>query len=428
MRHFNYIFIALAFVTFVSCTGQKKEEQSKTDSTATGADSVALAPPSNATFSVWLEGKLNEKYLVWMYLDAKDGKVTGKYRYLPKKSFLKLEGTITPDRKISLQELDENGKVTGTITGKVNPGKDSWNFLVGKWQDPQQSKSLSVNLSPIFLTFSQDTVINTGKYQFTVSRITQVECHIGTNQVAASNTDDTENSDATSDTDQKAPDAASICAGFEKTGAIGSENIVQNSKYYEKIQDFKDQNILTALNKAILGDMKEIPLDFSMPEQIPVKEEDMAGTFESSYYIMFASNNIITVSSSDMGFEYGAAHPYGNNDVVSYNLDNGKQFMAADIFDMNKLNDLNTIILNSMDADCKDAMNSMDDSGTSTCYKIPADAKSDYVLGIKEKSIMVKLAGCSFPEAARMCNYVEIPKEKFAPVLRKDGPLAEPAP
>ncbi|HXA02313.1 MAG TPA: hypothetical protein VNW99_10020 [Cytophagaceae bacterium] len=419
MRHLNYIFIALGFAVLASCAGQKKEEQSSKDSTATGADSVAATPAtSNATFSVWLEGKLNEKYLVWMYLDAKDGKVTGKYRYLPKKAFLTLEGTITPDRQISLNELDDKGQVTGTITGKINLGKKSWTFLEGKWQDPKQTKSLSVNLSPLFLTFSQDTLINTGKYQFTVSRIAQVECHLGS---ADSNPTDAEYDNIT----PTPIDTSSILAGFEKTGAIGSQDLVLNSKYYEKIRNFKDQNLLSALNKAIIGEMKETPLEFSVPAQIPVKGEDMTGTFESDYFIIYSKNNIMTVSSSDLGFAYGAAHPYGNNDVISYNLDNGNQIIAGDLFDMKKINDLNNIIINNMDPDCKDAMNSMDDSGTNSCYKIPADAKSEYAFGITDKSIKVKLAGCSFPEVARYCNYVDIPKAKFAPVIRKDGPVAE---
>src|ERR1700704_4125976 len=128
MRHLYYIFIALGFAMLASCAGQKKENQNA-DSTAVSNDSIVTSPlPSNPTFSVLLEGRLNEKYLVWMYLDAKDGKVTGKYRYLPKKAFLKLEGTITTDRQISLQELDEKGQVTGTITGRINPGKNSSNF------------------------------------------------------------------------------------------------------------------------------------------------------------------------------------------------------------------------------------------------------------------------------------------------------------
>jgi hypothetical protein len=420
MKYFNYILIALGFTMLASCAGQKKENQSSLDSTAVAYDSITAAPlPSNATFSVWLEGRLNDKYLVWMYLDARDGKVTGKYRYLPKKSFLKLEGTITTDRQISLQEMDENGQVTGTITGSINPGKGSSSFLQGKWQDAKQTKKLSVNLSPLFLTFSQDTIINTGKYQLAVSRIAQVECHLG-------NTD-SGNPDDTDDADNKktiaSGDPAPILAGFEKTGALGSQNLVHNSKYYEKIKDFNDQSLLQALNKAITGDMKETPLDFSVPEQIPFKEEDGTGTYESDYFILYANNNILTVSSGEMGYGYGAAHPFGNNDIISYDLDNGKQILAGDIFDIKKIDDLNNIILDNINPECKDAMANMDETGL--CYKIPADAKSEYAFGITDKSINVKLAGCSFPEAARFCNYVEIPKDKFKPVIRKDGPLGE---
>jgi hypothetical protein len=419
MKHLNYIFIALAVSILASCAGQKKEEQNSKDSTATGVDSVAAIPvSSNPQFSVWLEGRLNEKYLVWMYLDAKDGKVTGKYRYLPKKAFLNLEGTITPDRQISLKELDDKGQVTGMITGKINLGKSNWNFLQGKWQNPDQTKSLSVNLSPLFLTFKQDTLINTGKYQFTVSRIAQVESHIGSTENITDNGDDTINT--------KTMNPASILAGFEKTGASGSPYIALNSKYYEKIMDFKDQSLLSILNKAIIGDMKETPLEFSVPAQIPVTIDDNTGTFESDYFILYAKDNILTISSGELGFAYGAAHPYGNNDIISYNLDNGKQILAGDIFDMKKIDDLNNILITNIDPDCKDAITSMDETGM--CYKIPADAKSEYAFGITDKSINVKLAGCSFPEVARMCNYVEIPKGKFAPVLRKDGPLAEPVP
>jgi hypothetical protein len=418
MKYLNYIFIALGFMTLASCAGQKKEEQSVNDSTAAVVDSTAAAPaPSNATFSVWLEGRLNEKYLVWMYLDAKDGKVTGRYRYLPKKTFLKLEGTITPDRQISLQELDENGQVTGTITGKINPGKDTWNFLQAKWQNPDQSKTLSVNLSPLFLSFSQDTLINTGKYQFTVSRIAQVESRLGS--VDAGNYDDTEDTDNIKSA-KPAATPASIFAGFEKTGAIGSPNLTMNSKYYEKILDFKDMSLLPALNKAIVGDMKAVPLEFSVPAQIPVKLEDATGTYESEYFILYANNNILTIQTSDMGFAYGAAHPYGNGDCISYNLDNGKQFLASDLFDMKKVDDLNNIIITNMDSDCKDAMTDMDE--TAVCYKIPSDAKSEYAFGITDKSIKIKLAGCSFPEVARMCNYVEIPREKFEDILYLNHP------
>ncbi|MFL5728025.1 MAG: hypothetical protein ACJ75J_00945 [Cytophagaceae bacterium] len=425
MNYLKSTFVVLILAILTSCAGQKNEELAKSDSSSLNtSQETVTAPASDATFSVWLEGRLNEKYLVWMYLDAKDGKVSGKYRYLPKKAFLKLEGTITPDRQISLQELDENGQVTGTITGKVNLGKNSLNFLQAKWQDPQKSKSLSVNLSPLFLTFSQDTLINTGKHQLTVSRIANVEVHIGSVDTPS----DQDNPDGDEDDNNgqaKATDVPGILAGFEKTGAIGSQNIVMNSTYYEKITGFSSGNLIPVLNKAIIGDMKETPLQFSVPAQIPVKEEDMTGTFESVYYIAYAKNNILTVSSSVAGFAYGAAHPYGNSDMISFNLDNGKQLLASDLFDMSKVNDLNTLVFNSMDSDCKDAMNGMDDSGTSDCYKIPADAKSEYAFGITEKSVSVKLAGCSFPEVARICNYVEVPKEKLKSVVRKDGVLAE---
>jgi hypothetical protein len=419
MMHFNYILIALSFTLLASCNEKREEKTVTNDSSATNAQNE-VAPPANARFSVWLEGRLNEKYLVWMHLDAKDGKVTGKYRYLPKKAFLKLEGTITPDRQISLQESDEKGQVTGTITGKINPGNNGWTFLQGKWQDPKQSKSLSVNLSPVFLSFSQDSIINTGKYQFTVSRISKVESVLG--YIDAELDMDNEGDDqgnTSGATDDYFP---AIQAEIEKTGALVNKNLILTSTYYEKITDFPDKNLIPILNKAIIGDMKDPDLSAPIPEKIPENEEGMPETNESVYYISYARNDLITVSSTAMQFAYGAAHPYGSYDLISYNLTTGKQLLASEIFDMVKLSELNKIILSSMDEQCRDAMTDMNEN--SECYKIPADAKSEFAFGITERTISVRLAGCSFPHVARYCNYVEIPRAQLQPVIRKDGPLA----
>jgi hypothetical protein len=400
-----------------SCAGGKKEEQSNLSADSSVATITVPIAPSHATFSVWMEGRLNEKFLVWMYLDAKDGKVTGKYRYLPKKSFLKLEGTITTDRQISLQELDEKGQVSGTIKGKIILGKESWIFLQGKWEDPTQTKSLSVNLSPLFLSFSQDTVINTGQYQFVVSKISKVESGLGFPDPAEDEEGDEDNNQTVSRT----YDFPAILADIEKKGALGNQNLILSSKYYEKITYFPDKSLIKALNKAITEDMKESELQSSIPETLAVKEDTFPETSESTYYISYAENNIMTVSTMNMSYSYGAAHPSGNYDLISYNLTNGKQLLASDLFDMKKLSGLNNIILNSMEDQCKDAMIEMNESGE--CYKLPADAKSEYAFGINDKNISVKLAGCSFPEVARYCNYVEIPRDKFQPIIRPDGPL-----
>jgi hypothetical protein len=413
MLHFNYILIALGFTLLASCNGKNQESTITNDSSATSTK-TEIAPPANASFSVWLEGKLNEKYLVWMYLDARDGKVTGKYRYLPKKAFLKLEGTITPDRRISLQEFDEKGQVTGTITGQVNPGNNGWTFLQGKWQDPKQSKSLSVNLSPVFLNFSQDTVINSGKYQFTVSRISKVESVLG----YIGDMDD--EGDDQGNTENYFP---AIQAEIEKTGALVNKNLILSSAYYEKITDFPDKNLIPVFNKAILGETKEPDLSAPIPEKIPENEEGVPETNESIYYISYAANNIITVNSASMQYAYGAAHPYSSYDVISYNLATGKQFLASELFDMKKLEELNKIIVSSMEEQCRDAMTDMNENGE--CYKVPADAKSEFAFGITERTISARLAGCSFPQVARYCNYVEIPRAKLQPVIRKDGPLED---
>jgi hypothetical protein len=424
MLQFNYILIAMAFTLLASCNGKNQEEKTVTNNSSDASTKTEIASPANANFSVWLEGKLNEKYLVWMYLDAKDGKVTGKYRYLPKKTFLKLEGTITPDRQISLQEFDEKGQITGTITGKINPGNNGWTFLQGKWQDPKQSKSLSVNLSPVFLNFSQDSVINTGMYQFTASRISKVESalgYIGAEEDMDNEGDDQGNTSGSKDENN----FPAIQAEIEKTGALVNKNLILTSTYYEKITDFPDKNLIPLFNKAIMGDMKEPDLSAPIPEKIPENEEGMPETNESVYYISYAKNNIITVNSVAMQYAYGAAHPSSSYDLISYNLATGKQFLASELFDMKKLGDLNKIILNSMDEQCRDAITDLNENGE--CYKVPADAKSEFVFGITERTISVRLAGCSFTQAARYCNYVEILRAKLQPVIRADGPLAEAA-
>jgi len=108
-----------------------------------------------ASFQRTYVGTIGGKYPITMDLSLRDGRLYGSYRYDGKTASLKLDGTLSRDGKVDLNESDGErgtGFFTGTMAGDAMSGvwgvqrsKPKWRFDVHKSADvtdPPKSEAL----------------------------------------------------------------------------------------------------------------------------------------------------------------------------------------------------------------------------------------------------------------------------------------------
>lgn len=86
-----------------------------------------------------MSGSIDNRMGINMVLNVTDGKVTGTYGYGKANSGLYLDGTASGGA-LKLTEKDTKGKVTGSFTGTLVPGKR----IFGTWADAGKTKSLPI--------------------------------------------------------------------------------------------------------------------------------------------------------------------------------------------------------------------------------------------------------------------------------------------
>jgi hypothetical protein len=405
-----HIFFLLLILKLSSCNSPEKTNS--TDSIAAASEEhLSVSTPQNKiVISAWLEGKIKDKYLIWMYLDGQNGKIKGKYRYLPKKEFLQLEGSINPDHTITLIEYNDKGEETGMITGTINTNHGTQSFLTGKWKNAGQTKTFSIELNPVWMSLSTDTVYTAGKYSFSVKRVNKVTSYLAPIRDLPPMDDSGES---------VVDDFKDIMEDIEKNGCLQCRNLNSTDIYYEKIgDDFHDKSVQALLNKALMGNIKEMPMGYSIPEKLIIKKDDNSspGIVIASSCIDYINNNIITIGSGFYDYSYGAAHPTDGYGAVSYHLDNGNIFQFRELFDASKISQLNDLISKNSPEGCNDSYVTDDDQ--SDCSKIPENGITGHSFGISCKVVKIKLE-CPLSEAARACYNVEIPKESLKGILNK---------
>jgi|GEM_PF-6211963 len=95
------------------------------------------------TFEKGFNGKIGTKSIS-LSLHHQTGKCTGFYYYDDVASILSLEGTLAPDGKLELKELDEHGRQTGVFSGQLV----KQDLLVGEWTSAKgKSYAFELNVS-----------------------------------------------------------------------------------------------------------------------------------------------------------------------------------------------------------------------------------------------------------------------------------------
>ena len=83
----------------------------------------------------YLTGSINDKYGIDMNLDIEGQSCTGTYQYTSQTSKLSLNGTVDNTGKVTLHELDPNGKKTGVFRGQVRMVNGLMQ-IEGTWSTP----------------------------------------------------------------------------------------------------------------------------------------------------------------------------------------------------------------------------------------------------------------------------------------------------
>lgn len=100
------------------------------------AAGISSALPALAN-TLNMSGSIDNRMGINMVLYVADNKVTGTYGYGKANSGLNLDGTVSGG-VLKLNEKDNKGKVTGSFSGTLVPGKR----IYGTWADAAKSKSL----------------------------------------------------------------------------------------------------------------------------------------------------------------------------------------------------------------------------------------------------------------------------------------------
>ncbi len=115
-----------------------------------------------------LEGKIASNIPAFLWFSVKDSIAVGQIKYTKVKSSMSIRviGFITEEGDIKLNEVSNNGNITGIFYGKMTTGNFS-----GTWVSPKTRKGLAFNFK------NKDTLINgvdaelelknfAGKYQY----------------------------------------------------------------------------------------------------------------------------------------------------------------------------------------------------------------------------------------------------------------------
>lgn len=157
----RFMLTALALVLIFTGTSCKEKSAVGADNTGTpeasqstpASNAPATAPASAPAVTpteqsganvIMLEGSIGD-IPVHMSLKISDGIVTGTYYYDKVGKELKLEGTTEADRMISLNEYDEDGKLTGKFDGWYTHGIR----ISGSWTNTKTNESLDFSLKVI---------------------------------------------------------------------------------------------------------------------------------------------------------------------------------------------------------------------------------------------------------------------------------------
>jgi hypothetical protein len=147
MKTFIRSFINSSLVVFfISCSGseQKNSGQTTSDTIQASKSENPITPvqENKADFSKSYQGEIAGKYPIRMQLTRVGNEITGTYAYTKVGKDIPLAGSVDSEGKFSIQETDEQGKVTGVFEGKIG----SETTLSGNWRNPDTGKVLPFSL------------------------------------------------------------------------------------------------------------------------------------------------------------------------------------------------------------------------------------------------------------------------------------------
>ncbi|QHT67134.1 hypothetical protein GXP67_10990 [Rhodocytophaga rosea] len=143
---FSFIYISLSILLILGCSGPEQNNlgQTKTDTlqASTPGNTTTPVQENSGDFSKSYQGEIAGKYPIRMQLTRTGNELTGRYAYTKVGKDIPLAGSVDSEGKFSIQETDEQGKVTGVFEGRF----DAATTLSGNWRSPDTGKVLSFSL------------------------------------------------------------------------------------------------------------------------------------------------------------------------------------------------------------------------------------------------------------------------------------------
>ncbi len=127
-----------------ACNGDNQEMSTQEDAPdSTGVITEAVAPTVTATDLCW-SGLVNNKTPVVLHYSIHNKTIAGAIIYLNTKTKtpIKILGSVESDSSYRLLEFEQDGNITGIITGK--PGGQ---FFKGSWFSPKNRKEFPLELT-----------------------------------------------------------------------------------------------------------------------------------------------------------------------------------------------------------------------------------------------------------------------------------------
>lgn len=89
-------------------------------------------------------GTINGRYPIQMLLKREGKSIKGYMFYESAAAYISLQGTVAPEGVVTVQEVDEKGKITGVFEGKLSEEGFS-----GTWSSPDRKKRMPFRLNAV---------------------------------------------------------------------------------------------------------------------------------------------------------------------------------------------------------------------------------------------------------------------------------------
>ncbi|HEY0005749.1 MAG TPA: DUF3298 domain-containing protein [Pyrinomonadaceae bacterium] len=291
LKKLTHFFLLLTLIfSLQSCQRKDDASQQSGDGSQAkgnngqGGESMPAGGTLPAGTAINFRGNIGGENKIEMKLVRDGERLSGTYFYSKVGSNLEVRGTIDKQGNLMLKEFDASGTQTGLFKGKWTDSETEGGvFIEGNWSKPDGSKEATFYVTEQHVEFSNGLSV--------VSKEIKEE-----------------NKKARYRLDVEYPQLQGAAGGSAE-----AFNHEVSSRITKEINEWKSGAGLEA---------GEEDLSYDAPED----------SFDESYDVRLANNDLVSIIFYVSVYEHGAAHPSSYSSVINYDLKQGRTLKLANLF------------------------------------------------------------------------------------------------